>query len=282
MSAETYDITYEDLNPTFLFICTFEREEDETNYHNHDFMELSIILKGEGTYYIDGENYPVTEGDLILLNPGTYHKSLVTSPANPAMECYIAFSNFQFLDSPRDYMPLPHNQKILHMNASLKQEITKICSAMQKEYITYRPGQYFMLKSYVMQLLLKLLREEKDSKERINGCIFESTNKKYVVKRIIQYLNLHYREKISLDQIAQNMYLSTFYISKIFKSETGDTPINYLIRLRMEKARELLEEAEPLSIQDIAGSVGYEDAYHFSKLFKKHFGIAPSKWRGIF
>lgn len=278
MSDQTYDITYEDLNPTFLFIYTFERNEDEANYHNHDFMELSIILKGKGTFYINGEYYPVKEGDLVFLNPGTYHKSLVTSPDNPAKECYIAFSNFQFTGSPEDHIPLPNHQEILHMHAALRQKITKICGAMQEEYLTCRPGQYFMLKSYVIQLLLILLREEQDAKDRVNGCIFESTNKKYVVTRIIQYLNQHYREKISLDQIAQNMYLSTFYISKIFKSETGDTPINYLIHLRMEKARELLEDPEPLSIQDIAAYVGYDDAYHFSKLFKKHFRIAPSRW----
>ena len=62
-------------------------------------------------------------------------------------------------------------------------------------------------------------------------------------------METHYKEKISLDQIAANMYLSSFYISKIFKSETGDTPINYLISLRMQKARELLDENPEQSIQ---------------------------------
>ena len=71
------------------------------------------------------------------------------------------------------------------------------------------------------------------------------------------------------------MYLSPFYISKIFKSETGDTPINRLIDIRLEKAKQLLEEGG--SIQEVAAEVGYEDAYHFSKLFKKHYGVSPSK-----
>ena len=71
------------------------------------------------------------------------------------------------------------------------------------------------------------------------------------------------------------MYLSSFYISKIFKSETGDTPINYLISLRMQKARELLDKNPEQSIQTVAMAVGYEDAYHFSKLFKKYFGLSP-------
>ncbi|MFA4035001.1 helix-turn-helix transcriptional regulator [Blautia stercoris] len=54
----------------------------------------------------------------------------------------------------------------------------------------------------------------------------------------------------------------------ILKSETGDTPINYLIQLRLEKAKEILDTHPEQSIQQISASVGYDDAYHFSKLFK--------------
>ena len=79
--------------------------------------------------------------------------------------------------------------------------------------------------------------------------------------------------------IAENMYLSPFYISKIFKSETGDTPIRHLINIRLEKAKELLEDGCAESIQEVAASVGYDDAYHFSKLFKKHYGMTPSQAR---
>ena len=96
---------------------------------------------------------------------------------------------------------------------------------------------------------------------------------------MLNYFEDHYSEKISLDQIAENMYLSPFYISKIFKSETGDTPIRHLINIRLEKAKELLEGGCDGSIQEVAASVGYDDAYHFSKLFKKHFGISPSQVR---
>ena len=75
------------------------------------------------------------------------------------------------------------------------------------------------------------------------------------------------------------MYLSPFYISRLFKNEVGDTPINYLISLRMKEAEQLLLAQPDASVQDIAKSVGYEDAYHFSKVFKKHFGISPSNFR---
>ncbi len=74
------------------------------------------------------------------------------------------------------------------------------------------------------------------------------------------------------------MYLSPVYISKIFKEKTGDSPINYLIRVRLSKAREMLTEGRG-SIRSISAMVGYDDVYHFSKLFKKHYGVSPMYYR---
>lgn len=99
-----------------------------------------------------------------------------------------------------------------------------------------------------------------------------------MVKNILSYLNDNYSQHISLDQIAKNMYLSPVYISKIFKEKTGDSPINYLINVRLEKAKEMLEDGTG-SVRSIATLVGYDDVYHFSKLFKKHFGVSPMYYR---
>ena len=134
-----------------------------------------------------------------------------------------------------------------------------------------------MLRTYLVQILLLLIREQSEAVRPKKGYAFESVSKKYVVEQICNYFEDHYAEKISLDQIAENMYLSPFYISKIFKSETGDTPIHYLIDIRLERAREILEKGECNSIQEVAAAVGYEDAYHFSKLFKKKYNVPPSK-----
>lgn len=136
-----------------------------------------------------------------------------------------------------------------------------------------------MLKAYLMQLLLLVLREQSPPPQARKGYSFESVNKKYVVEQIVSYFEDHYSEKISLDTIAENMYLSPFYISKIFKSETGDTPIRHLIGIRLERAREMLMEEKEMSIQEVAAAVGYDDAYHFSKLFKKYYGKSPSQLR---
>ena len=165
------------------------------------------------------------------------------------------------------------------MSNELRQKLFRLCSAMEEENDVCRQGRYYMLKTYLMQMLLLILREQYEPVSNTPGCAFESVNKKYVVDQIIHYFEEHYEQKISLDQIAENMYLSPFYISKIFKSETGDTPIRYLINIRLEKAKDLLKEGRTGSIQEVAANVGYDDAYHFSKLFKKRYGVSPSQVR---
>lgn len=279
MCQQQYDITYEDLNPTFLFSSQMVRRETEQP-HSHDFIEIAIILNGSGEFCVDNEIVPVKKGDLLLLNPGMVHQSRLVNPQNPTTEFYAGFTNIHFRDMEYNQIRFPKGIFLLHPKEKTFLALTRLAESMTLESCNAQPGRYFMLKAYLTQMILLLYREQSEyPKPKSLGYIFESTNKKYVVEQIVDYMDRHYTEKISLDQIAQNMYLSPFYISRIFKSETGDTPINYLIGLRMEKARTLLLEKQHYSIQEIAQCVGYDDAYHFSKLFKKHYGNSPSQYR---
>ncbi len=276
---EALGIVVEELNPTFLFTWkgTRRRKQDEGNYHSHDHGEIAFILSGAGRYRIEDRIYPIQEGDLLLLNPGVKHEALSSPEAEqPATEFFVGFSDIQFPGFPANFLPGPDGECIIHTTGDLRQRLFRLCAAMEAENAVYRQGRYFMLKSYLMQLLLLVVREQCQPIEKVEGCAFESANKKYVVEQIVNYFEDHYNEKISLDQIAENMYLSPYYISRIFKSETGNAPIHHLINIRLEKAKELLEGGYDGSIQEVAAMVGYEDAYHFSKLFKKKFGISPS------
>lgn len=277
-NAGTGNLVIEELNPTFLFTWKGTRLKQEDNYHSHDFLEVAFVLSGNGRYRIEDCIYEVTEGDLIIFNPGMKHQALLSETnENPTTEFFVGFSDVQLKDLPRNYLPLPDGAHVLHTAGDLRQKLFRICSSMEAENAVCRQGRYFMLKAYLIQMILLIIRDQCEPVERAEGYSFESVNKKYVVEQIVSYFEDHYNEKISLDQIAENMYLSPFYISKIFKSETGDTPIRHLINIRLEKAREILEKGNCGSIQEVAASVGYDDAYHFSKLFKKHFGMSPSQ-----
>lgn len=277
---ENLNIRIEELDPTFLFTWKGTRDVDEDDYHSHDHLELAFILSGVGRYHIEGVVYDVKEGDLLILNPGVKHQALRSESGDMATtEFFVGFSDIKLPDYPANFLPVPDGGHMIHTAGEFKQKIARLCSAMEAENMVCKEGRYFMLKSYLMQMILLVIREQCATISPTGGYAFESVNKKYVVERIVTYFEEHYNEKISLDQIAENMYLSPFYISKIFKSEIGDTPIRYLINIRLERAKSLLESGNDSSIQEIAAMVGYDDAYHFSKLFKKHYGVSPSQVR---
>lgn len=279
---ELVNIRIEELDPTFLFTWKGTRDIEEDDYHSHDHLELAFVLAGAGRYHIEGEIYDVKEGDLLILNPGVKHQALLGENGETATtEFFVGFSDIQLPDYPYNFLPVPNGGHIIHTTGEFKQKITRLCASMEAENMVCKEGRYFMLKSYLMQMILLVIREQCSTISSSGGYSFESVNKKYVVDRIVTYFEDHYSDKISLDQIAENMYLSPFYISKIFKSEIGDTPIRHLINIRLEKARELLESGSAGSIQEIAAMVGYDDAYHFSKLFKKRYGISPSQARKV-
>lgn len=278
--SEKQEITVEDLNPTFLYTWKGTRSEDEALYHSHDHPEVAFVLSGAGKYHIDGNILEVQEGDLLVFNPGVCHQAMFIKEYEvPTTEFFVGFTDIHFPGYEHNFLPVPGDGYIIHTSGELRQKLFKICSSMEAEKSVCRPGRYFMLKAYLMQLILLVVREQSESTPITGSYAFESANKKYVVEQILNYFEDHYNEKISLDQIAENMYLSPFYISKIFKSETGDTPIRHLINIRLEKAKELLAGGSPDSVQEVAAMVGYDDAYHFSKLFKKRFGITPSQAR---
>lgn len=273
--CQQFDITYNDFNPT-IFFASKQKMLKESIYHDHDFTELTYILSGKGKYLINGQVYDVEAGDMIMCNPGVKHQNIVVNPKEPTVEFFAGFTGFHFKNMPPNSIIFKDESYILHTDADTKQEISKHCYDMLAENEACQVGKYFMLKAHLMQILLLIIRDIivlKDTSQK--GCNFESYNKSYAVKKIINYLNENYENKISLDQIAHNMYLSPVYISKIFKEETGESPINYLIKIRLEKAKDILLNSDSGSIKSIANSVGYEDVYHFSKLFKKYYGISP-------
>ncbi len=276
MHQKKEDLLIENLDPTFLFTWKGRRTQDEKSYHSHDYLEIAFMMSGSGKYRIDGVIHNVGEGDLIIINPGVSHQALVTDASNSMTEFFVGAADIHLKNLPPNELPLPEEGAIIHTKGELRQKLFKLCASMEAENTLYWQGRYFMLKSYLMQMILLIVRQQMQPVEVKTGYAFESVNKKYVVEQIVNYFEDHYAEKISLDQIAENMYLSPFYISRIFKSETGDAPIRHLINIRLEKAKELLEQGFGGSIQEIAIKVGYDDAYHFSKLFKKRYGIPPS------
>lgn len=103
-------------------------------------------------------------------------------------------------------------------------------------------------------------------------------SKKQTIETVICYVKEHYSEKITLKDVAGLVYLNTSYFCKIFKEEMGESFVSFLIRYRMKKASEYLEDFS-LMIYEVAELVGYNDMQYFTKLYKKMNGISPKEYR---
>lgn len=135
-----------------------------------------------------------------------------------------------------------------------------------------------MMKAIVMELVVLILRSGNEVATQPQ--LKTSTTKKdqqSLVNNIIYYIENHHNEDISLEILSDKLYISSTYISKVFKQETGDSPINYLIKVQLNRAKQLLEN-QHVTVKEAAEIVGYQDAYHFSKSFKKYYGKSTSEF----
>lgn len=272
-------INIENFNPRIYY--TLKRKFDDThitNYHCHDFVSMIYVLSGSCTYNIDNTLYQVRKGDMLVCNTEVYHGKIM-SPGEEILELHTGLGNICLEGLPKNCLIEPSACPVISMPEH-EQEFLKCCSDIFYEQENNQPGCELMLKINVMKLLVLFLkaicREQKHSE---STCVnFESLDKAAIVNTLISFLNENYMHQISLDTISKSIYMSPAYISKVFKEEMGESPINYLIKIRLAKARELLLDSR-LTIKAVARTVGYEDVYHFSKLYKKYNNIPPSKVR---
>lgn len=271
-------------NPQILFLFdgkyTYIGETPETEYHCHnDMIEISIVLSGNVDYLINNQIHTVKRGQVLIFNEGVYHQELL-SEETICHELHIGLNSISLFN----------NENCINFDAGsiltlnkYRNEFLKCCEEIISEQGYHEYNSPFMLKSLVMKLLVILSREINDDTSKIvsSDISFNSHENKILVKNITDYFEKNYMNDISLNTISQNMYLSPVYISKIFKELMGDSPINYLIKIRLSKAKELLKK-EKLPIKVIAKMVGYNDPYYFSKHFKKFYGVSPAKFKNTY
>jgi len=102
--------------------------------------------------------------------------------------------------------------------------------------------------------------------------------KKNLIAEIKEYVSKHYQESITLADLAARFYLSPIYLSQLFKQKTGDTYLSYVVQVRIDRAKELLENTD-LKVYEICQKVGYSDTQHFARLFERLTGSKPSEYR---
>jgi two-component system response regulator YesN len=122
-----------------------------------------------------------------------------------------------------------------------------------------------------------LLKESAMSvSQKVNN--YNNKSIKLILRKAVEYIQTHYHEQVTLNEVAECTYVSTYYISRMFKREMGKNFVDYLNEIRIEKAKEMLKDVK-YKTYEVAESVGIPDAHYFSRLFKKHVGVTPTEYR---
>ena len=243
---------------TFPFFIQYGTHDEDLCLHTHaDFSELVIVLSGTATHVVDGEEYPIRKGDVFVISNNTAHG--YKHPKNFHI-CNIMFHLSYFLDYQSDikttagfhalFVIEPTLTKTqgfkrqLTLNLAQYEEIHTLIVSLKNEYETKLPGYQTMIISLLSQLFTSLSRfydvsQKSDSKEVVS------------IANTIAYMENHYNEDLSIEELAQYSGLSSRHFRRIFQRIYSISPTKYMTILRIQAAMKALQNPH-LSITEIA------------------------------
>lgn len=225
---------------------------------------LHYVFEGEGVLHLDQKEFHIKKNQFFLLPPDALVHYQASS-TNPWHYTWIQFHGFKSTELLRE-MGLSRKNPVYiptENNHILRQSLLHIINNYAKEYICI--GYMYFLFHHMIELAPDKVKQKSEPALAYVRCA-------------IDYINVKYCEPVLVRHIAEHCGVDRAYLSKIFKHATGYTLQEYLIQFRVKKAKQLLKETE-LSIQHVSYSVGYNDPFTFSKVFKKQTGCSPTQWR---
>ena len=224
-----------------------------------DFL-LFYVVKGEETFYFDKPEV-ARAGSFVLYKPGEKQHHATRGSAT---------SEFYYVHFSCDALPEGIELKSSEIYETQISAAPQIFERIIEETLEKRP-QYEALCLSLLLTLFSLIQRESARTEARAGMEHRR------IARAIQYIGKNFSEDLSLSDYAAMCAMSKYHFLRTFKEVTGLTPIEYRTRIRIENAKQMLEDGE-LSVLEIGERIGFSSAAYFSSAFKKEVGISPSKY----
>lgn len=250
-------------------ICDPDWELDMGQMKAHNLM---YIYEGEGHFTANEKDFIVSKGALLYYKPGDMRSAWV--PTRKFMKAFAMDFNYVFpiyregqWILEKTELPLDTLQSIddPYVEGKLVSQFDSLVDA----WITGKRDKIAMCRN-IFTSMISLIMDWK------SGHSFDSTKSKKVEK-VIQYMTDNFHQRMTLKELASLVNISPSYLSSIFREITGDSPVNYLLKIRMLRAKNFLLEG--ISVSDTALRSGFSDVHYFSKYFKKHEGLYPTQYR---
>lgn len=241
--------------------------------HAHDDRtEITFISGGSGTYIIDNQSYKVRKGDIIVVEPNRVHDEKKDTNDNMTVFC-LGMTGLR-LPGMRKNQILPDGASPILHSGSLEGHIENILLCMFEQLLLKKEKEALKVCSHLMEALFSLIQEI--PVEYVDGRRVETDQD--FARRIKLYLDQHYNENCSLDEMAERLNMSTSYLAHTFKDATGYSPGQYMMWRRIGEAQTLLCITK-YPVTQVATTVGYDNTNYFSSLFKKMVAMKPKEYR---
>lgn len=235
--------------------------------HSHSYTELFYIIGGDGKFQIDDERFPVQAHNLVIVNPNIIHTEL-SYEAHPLEYIVLGIEGLEITilgssESRYCIYTFSASNKVLTCMQSILRE-------MQDCELEHQ----MVCQAYMDILVVQLMRSSGVSMTRVS----EASTGNRLCASTRHYIEHHYKERLSLDDLAEIANVNKYYLAHAFKEEYGISPISHLIACRITASKRLLAETD-LSLSQIAGILGFSSASYFSQSFRKAEGISPAEYR---
>ncbi|MDQ0208146.1 AraC-like DNA-binding protein [Alkalicoccobacillus murimartini] len=252
------------------------------HFHSHQEAELFYFHHGKCTYLIGDKIIHLSAGDLILMNGLTLHRPKLFE-GHPYVRSTIHFnqSYFKKLLQPMGMEKLVDPFSTLssiHLSFS-GDDRTKLesylsdmneCKKEDSSISTFRYQLLFMdLLSFIFPYCTESLQDT----------VLPQTEKEWHVQNVIKFIENHYQTQFHLEALGEELHVSKYYLSKIFKEVTGVTIFKYLHQKRVNQAKVSLMLNESISITELSYQSGFKYPSHFSRVFKQLTGFTPEQYR---
>lgn len=234
--------------------------------HSHKYAELFYVLGGKGEFQIEQEFYPVSPKQLIIINPNVLHTE-ISYQDSPLEYAVLGIEGLEL----SEYTEGENRFKILDFNEG--DDITTCLRNILQETTDSQPGNQTVCQAYMEILIVRLMRRINLS---LNTTPLPSSSRQCAIVR--RYIDAHYKENLTLEQLANISHLNKYYLVHSFKEEYGVSPINYQIDRRILESCVLLTQTD-MSLSQISQVVGFSSPSYFSQMFRKSKGMSPTKYR---
>ena len=259
-----------------LQAATYADQPIRQKYHFHNSYELIFIRKGAIRLTVEQKQYIMSAGSLAIISCLENHSTEILSKEYERYYILIYSNRLDAVVSDAALSSIFRNRPfafnhVVDMTASFD-AIDRCFRAIIDEYNQPKDYSRLLLTSYLNEILVHVFRTVPSDFASVSGNALQE------IYRIQIYIEHNFSSEIRISDLANENYISPQYLSRCFKSQTGFSPKQYLTNIRLKNAKDRLLHTT-LSVHEISFQCGFSDVNNFIRVFKKHTGMTPYKFR---